>query len=214
MLVLALALTGAGALAAQDGAVLEVNGVVLDDADAPAAGIPVMLHRMSDAGGGLLASDTTDADGAFSFSVPLAADSSLHFAAASAAGVLFVGPVLGAGRAVPDPYVIRLREGIAAGSIVLEDGSVLAPDAFGPPARTPPAPASGGERDPRRVALVFLGVAFLLIAGALAVRDRSRERARQRAVAELAELRGAEPTPAVEERTAELRDRAHALRPR
>lgn len=213
-LLIALSLAGARALAAQDAALLDVRGVVLDAAGEPVTRTPVMLHRMSEAEGGLLAADTTDAEGRFAFSVPAGADEALHFAAASAGGALFVGPVLGAGREVPDPYVIRVREGVAQGSIVLEDGSVLSPDAFGAAAPAAAAAAASGERDSRRVALVFLGVAFLLAAGALHVRERSRERAMRKALVELAELRAAEASPTLDERRAELRERAHALRPR
>ncbi len=127
-----------------------------------------------------------------------------------------MGPVLAPGRDVPDPYVIRVRGGVTAGSIVLEDGSVLPPSSFG--AAAPAAigdPSAGAvERDPARVALVFLGIALLLGAGALAVRSLAGERARRRALVELAELRAVGAGPRVAERTSELRERAHALRPR
>ncbi|HUG02545.1 MAG TPA: hypothetical protein VML95_11820 [Longimicrobiales bacterium] len=202
------------ALAAQGGEPLEVRGLVLDERGDPASGTAVMLHRMSERDGGLLAQDTTDGSGRFVLSVPLTAEPAVHFAAASTGGVLFVGPLLNVGGEAPDPYVIRVRAGIAPGSVVLEDGSVLAPEAFGPPSVGSPTPTPPATPDARRTSLVFLGVVALLAAGALLLRDGARARALRRALLELAELRDAEPTPPVEERRLELRERAHSLRSR
>jgi hypothetical protein len=197
-----------------------IDGVVVGADGESVAGLAVMLHRMGDAGGALLATDTTSAEGRFSFTIPDDEPGALHFAAASAEGALFVGPVLAPGAEVPDPYTIALRPGIDAGSVVLEDGSVLPPDAFGSAPTPAPATAPAPE-DPRPAALAMLGTLALLLALGLHWRDGARRSAFRRAIVELAELdagdaagarvpRGLDP----EERRDELRERAHALRPR
>ena len=191
-----------------------IDGVVRDAQGAAVGGVPVMLHRMSDVGGGLVATDTTDAEGRFRLVLPGGRQGAIHFAAASVAGGLFVGPVLAAEAEIPDPYAIRVRAGVVPGSIVLEDGSVLGPDAFGsadPVRSAVPAPPAD---DPRAAALALLGVSSLLVGLALVGRDRGRAQARRRAVAELAELRAAGADGPAEARRDELRERLHALRQR
>ncbi|HSM37143.1 MAG TPA: hypothetical protein VK837_12145 [Longimicrobiales bacterium] len=198
-----------------------IEGLVVGTGGETAAGLPVMLHRMGDAGGALLATDTTSAEGRFSFTIPEDEPGALHFAAASAEGALFVGPVLAPGAEAPDPYRIVLRPGVEAGSVVLEDGSVLPPDAFS--SATPLAqPSTAPVRDdPRAAALAILGTLALLLALALHARARARRAAFRRAIVELAELDAGEAGGGhvprgldLEERRNELRERAHALRPR
>lgn len=200
------------AVAAQD--TEAIDGIVRDAQGVAVGGVPVMLHRMSDAGGGLVATDTTDAEGRFRVVLPGGRQGAVHFAAASVAGGLFVGPVLAAEAAIPDPYAIRIRAGVLPGSIVLEDGSVLGPDAFGSADPVPPAVPAPPADDPRAAALALLGVSSLLVGLALVGRDRGRAQARRRAVAELAELRAAGADGPAQARRDELRERLHALRPR
>jgi hypothetical protein len=200
--------------AAEQAPARQISGVVVDAEGLEAPGVPVMLHRMGEGGGGLLAADTTDGSGRFAFALPEDDAQALHFAAASAEGVLFVGPVLAPGAAVPDPYRIRLRTGLPAGSIVLEEGSVLSPVAFGE-ARPPGAVATAPPADdPRPAALAMLGVVAILLAAVVYLRRGARGTAFRRAIVELAELGEPDPDPSLVERRAELRERAHALRPR
>lgn len=191
-----------------------IRGTVLGPDGAPLAGVEVMLHRMTDTTGGLVARESTDSAGRFAFPV---ADrqGAVLFAAASRDGVLYVGPVLAPEAPLPDDYQIRITGAAETGSIVLEDGTVMPPAAFsGALVETPPPPTSG-DRDARRTTLVFLGLASMLAAFAFVWRDRARARSWRAAILELAEL-GADPEAGVahRERVAELRERAHALRPR
>ncbi|MEN8375481.1 MAG: hypothetical protein ABFS34_08535 [Gemmatimonadota bacterium] len=216
MALLAVALVSAAGEAApvQADDSIHVRGVVVAPSGDPVGGVELMLHRMSDEGAGLLASGAGQPDGSFAFAVDAPGGPAVHFVAASVGGALFVGPVVEAGADFPDPYTIRVRDGIEAGSIVLDDGSVLPPAAFGGDATRPAAPAPPPARDPVPTTLVFLGLSALLVGAALLVRGTSRANAWRRAVVELAELRDVPATGAVEERRAELRERAHALRPR
>lgn len=200
-------------VAVQDGPEA-IDGIVRDSRGAAVPGAPVMLHRMSDAGGGLLATDTTDAEGRFRLVLRDGRQGAIHFAAASVAGGLFVGPVLAAEAAIPDPYAIRVRADVAPGSIVLEDGSVLGPDAFGPADADRPAIPPPPVDHPGAAALALLGVSAILVGLAMVARDRGRAQARRRALAELAELRAPGEVGSTEARRDELRERLHALRPR
>jgi hypothetical protein len=121
-------------------------GRALDAGERPVAGLEVMLHRVTPAGGATIARDTTAADGGFTLRAEASDDDPVYFVAARFEGQIQIGPML----RMPFPesgYVLRV--GAPSG---------------------PPAPAAG------RAAWIVGVLAVLGMAIVFGVRPPSRRR--------------------------------------
>src|SRR5690606_9033364 len=118
-----------------------LRGRVLDAAGSPVPGTEVALHRVTPAGGAIIARDTTSDDGSFDLSLPAADDDAVFFAATRIDGRLFIGAIVRRPEA-PVQYDI-----IAAGSGV---------EASAPPGRAGAAAPAPPPRWPLAVGVVLL----------------------------------------------------------
>jgi hypothetical protein len=115
LLLLALAV-GAGAAFAQDAT---LRGMVIDAAGEPAAGVPVALHRITDAGGALVDDAVSDADGRFAISVAGDLPDAIYFVAARYGDELYIGPTFRAPFPTAAEYVVQVGvPGTSASALV------------------------------------------------------------------------------------------------
>jgi hypothetical protein len=171
--------------AARPGIGQELTGVALGPDGQPLERTPVALHRVGQGAGAFIATDTTDADGAFGFE--LEADSAVYFAAARFEGRMYIGPAVQAGTAVVRDYVLQIDPANEAGAVA----SAIGPRQ--PPARpaTPPGQgAPGGSSD--EGALLLVGLLALGAAGAFFfAAPRYRQRQTRDSLIELAAVENA-----------------------
>ena len=144
-------------------------GQVLDARDQPVAGLEVFLHRVTQGGGMIVATDTTDASGAFQLSVETDSSEAVFFVAARYEEQLHIGPMMRS-PFPSDDYVLRL------GANPVNIGTAATADAT--------AAADTGEG--RGVILAVMGT-LLVIAG-FAVHRSMRPPARRRLLLRLAEI--------------------------
>jgi hypothetical protein len=141
-----------------------IRGRVLDENGAPVPQIEVLLHRVTKSGGGGVASDTSDATGAFTLVAPPDTDSSaLYFVAVQEGGELFMGEM----QRLPFPDTMEY---------IVEAGDE--------PVQLPP-PVQPEER---RAGLYVILVGVLLVAGIVSFVLRRRPPAHRRILARLASL--------------------------
>lgn len=196
-------LSGSIALAQQP---WTLEGRVLDAAGNPVAGQNVLLHRVTSAGGGSIASDTTDATGRFSLrpASPPSSDA-VVFAAARFQDEVFVGAMLRAPFESAGEYVLQV--GVAANSV---SALFNAPVAAQPQAL--PGSATGS---PLRWALAIIpALALAGVGGYMLLRSRAPER--RRLLLAIARLDEEAADPHSEEYRAErerLLDRLRAAEP-
>lgn len=137
---------------AQDRVVLQ--GRAIDPEGRPVAGAEIVLHRVGGGGGTRLATDTSDADGAFALIAAEAPDTaSVYFAATRREGQLFVGPF------VRPPFDDAPYELTVGGQPFTMDTPV-------PATAMPPAVRAPSNR---RGALILLPVLGLIVAAAFAL---------------------------------------------
>jgi hypothetical protein len=168
---LALAALPPRAAAAQD---LVLRGLVLDERGAPAAGVPVALHRIAETGGALVEEATSDADGRFALHVGEPATSeAIFFVVARYHDELYIGPTFRPPFPADAEYVMHVGvEEASASAITRGAGQV----AVAPPA------------SPWRYALLgLLAVAFVAVAGTALARA-SGPPARRRLLIRIARL--------------------------
>src|SRR5690606_8973531 len=82
-------------------------GRVVDPSDRPVAGLEVFLHRVTDEGAGIVATDTTDAAGQFALGVQGDSGEAIFFVAARWEGQLNIGPMMRSPVPQAD-YVLRV----------------------------------------------------------------------------------------------------------
>ncbi len=166
----------AGELSAQN----TIRGRVVDENNTPVPNIQVLLHRITRAGGAGVATDTSDASGAFTLTAPPDADSSaLYFVAVSEGGELFMGEMQRL------PFPDSLEYIIEAG-----DNPVVVP---------PPV-----EPEERRAGLYVIFAGILLIAIVLFFVLRRRAPPHRRALVQLAQLEDDDQSEAVARRKRQL----------
>lgn len=192
-----------------------LQGVVVDETGAPVPDAAVLLHRLSDAAGGAVGTDTTDAGGRFGFSLEGAGEA-VHFAAVrDDAGTLFVGPIFN-GTDAPADYRIVVRDDAPAGAVIMADGSILPPvGGAGPPAGAGQAPASTPEPPPPLATAAIFVFVLALMAGALLWLRRGHRRGERRELllelATLEERGDAADREGFERERASLRERLRDL---
>ncbi len=170
-----LALPAAGAGAQQ------LEGVALGPDGQPLADQPVLLHRVDASGGALAATDTTDANGQFSFQLD-GNDQSAYFAALRFDDEIYIGPPAQGDQDIGD-YVLEVSP---SASISAMTGGMTGGGM--PPAQNPTTmPPSGESSD-----LGALWLVALLAVGAAAAfvftAPRYRRRRTREALVELGTL--------------------------
>lgn len=173
-LALALALVAAPAVAQ------EVTGVALGPDGEPLVGVTVVLHGVGAGGGAMAGTDTTGAQGEFSFDLP-DGDTNVYFAALRYEGSLYVGPAIEPGTGPVTGYVLQVEPTAEVGAV----GAALSNATSPPPAQ--PRPASGSSSDTGALLLV---AALALTAAAVFVftAPRYRERRTRESVMEVARI--------------------------
>lgn len=160
-----------------------LDGVIVDSLGGPLAGMPVALHRVSVEGGANVDQTASDAEGRFAFSIDMAGDSALYFAATRAGSFLYVGPPIRGGSS-PEEYVL----------IVGPEGNRIPTGGLSPagaaPASGPTPPARSFDEGAAGTAVLLTAVVVMLAALVFGVRwsRRRRERGRREALLELAQL--------------------------
>jgi hypothetical protein len=210
---LLLAAVPARAAAAQPPDVI-VPGRAMDETGRAAAGLGVLLHRVTPSGGELLAETVTDADGRFELRGAGSTDpNAVYFVAARYRGELYIGPLLRPPFPTASDYVLEV--GLPGGGV-----STLLGGPGAPRATTLPGSAAGSPRRWLLALVPVLGLAGL--AGALVAR-RHRAPAERRLLLEIARLdeawdAGDDEAPADERAYAARRSRLihelHAARSR
>lgn len=148
---------------------LTLPGEVLDPAGQPVAGLEVFLHRVTQGGGLTVATDTTDANGAFELRADSDTAQAVYFVAARYQEQVHIGPMLRA--PFPDgDYVLRLGSN---------------PVSVTPEATTNPAAAVRKTEDGRFI-LAVMGA--LLVIAAFALLRTLRPSTQRRLLIRLAEL--------------------------
>jgi hypothetical protein len=140
-------------------------GQVLDARAQPVAGLEVFLHRVTEGGGTIVATDTTDAAGAFALRVDGAVPEAVFFVAARYDGQLHIGSMLRAPFPAAD-YVLRVG--------------------VDPVTATPEATSAPATPDRRGITLLVMGM--LLLAAAVAALRMLRPPAERRMLLRLAQL--------------------------
>jgi hypothetical protein len=155
---------------AADGAVL--RGIVLDETGAPSAGVPVALHRITDAGGGLVENATSDEAGRFELRLADEALDAVYFVAARYREELYIGPTFRPPFPEASDYVVQVGLEEASASALLRGTDVtIAP---------PPSPW--------RWALLGVLILAFLIGAAVLVRRVVGPAPRRRLLIRIAEL--------------------------
>lgn len=144
-------------------------GRVLDPAEQPVAGIEVFLHRVTEQGAGIVATDTTDAEGAFALSAQADSSEAIFFVAARYEGQLNIGMMLRS----PFPqleYVLR----VGVNPVAVDPNAGV----------TTPAAAESDDR--RAITLIVMGA--LLAFAAFAMYRAAQPPTSRRLLLRLAEL--------------------------
>jgi hypothetical protein len=160
-----------------------VRGRVLDEQGGPVPNIEVLLHRVTVAGGGTVAADTSDASGAFTLVAPPETDSAaIFFVAVRQAGELFMGEMMRL------PFPDTLEYMIEAG-----DEPVGTPEPVAP--------------EDRRAGLFVILAGGALVVGVLLFAFRRRVPEHRRLLVELANLDDKDKSPSAERRRKHLYER-------
>jgi hypothetical protein len=166
----------AGELSAQN----TIRGRVVDENNNPVANIQVLLHRVTKDGGSGVATDTSDASGAFTLTAPSDKDSTaLYFVAVSEGGELFMGEM----QRLPFPDSLEY---------IIEAGDN--------PVQLPPPVAP----EERRAGLYVIFAGVLLIATVLFFALRRRPPQHRRVLMRLAQLEDDDQSEAVARRRRQL----------
>jgi hypothetical protein len=177
---LLLVLAATGDLAAQN----TIRGRVVDENNNPVPNVEVLLHRVTRDSGAGVATDTSDARGAFTLVAPTDSDSSaLYFVAVREGGELFMGEM----QRMPFPDTLEY---------IIEAGDD--PVRFG---GEPPPPLQPEER---RAGLYVIYGGVLLIAAVLFFVLRRRAPPHRRALVQLAQLEEDDQSEAVARRRRQL----------
>jgi hypothetical protein len=201
----ALALLGAAGAGAQG-----LSGVALGPDGQPLAGHTVILHRVGAGGGATAGTDTTDASGAFTFTLDGDARSA-YFAALRYEGELYIGPAADGSQSITD-YVLEVTPSAAIGNVGgVGRGGALPPAQAQAPRQMPPTGApTGGSSDAGALWLVGL-LALATAAAFVLTAPRYRRRRTRDALIEVASI---ENRLAEDELTDDERDRLQARRDR
>lgn len=176
-----LLLLAAGPLSAQN----TIRGRVIDENDNPVPNIQVLLHRVTKAGGGGVATDTSDATGAFTLTAPPDTDTSaIYFVAVQEGGELFMGEMQRL------PFPDSLEYIIEAGDEPVQLGEPSAP--------LPPAP------EDRRAGLYVVMAGLLVLSGVFFLAMRRRPPEHRRVLVQLAQLPDDDQGEAVARRRRQL----------
>jgi hypothetical protein len=159
-----------------------IPGRVVDADSTPVAGVPVLLHRVTPAGGALLSETVSDSAGQFElrFAGPPEADA-IYFAGARYGQELYIGPMLRPPLPTDQPYVLQI--GVPATSALRTLGAAPPP----PSIPLEPAAPTGG----RLWALALFPLAMLIALGGFLM-DRRVPSERRRLLIELATLEEAD----------------------
>ena len=144
----------------------QLTGQVLDAEERPVAGLEVVLHRVTEGGGTIVASDTSDTEGAFTLRSGDDPPDAVYFVAARYEGQLHIGSML--------------RAPFPAGEYVLRVGG----DPVTAPVETPVRPVAGS----RRPAIALMVMVGLLGLGVFGFVRAARPSARRRLLLRLAQL--------------------------
>jgi hypothetical protein len=155
-----------------------IPGRVVDADSTPVAGVPVLLHRVTPAGGALLSETVSDSAGQFElrFAGPPEADA-IYFAGARYGQELYIGPMLRPPIPTDEPYVLQV--GVPATSALQALGATPPDPSI---AVAPEAPAGG-----RLWALALFPLAALVALGGFLI-DRRGPSERRRLLIELATI--------------------------
>lgn len=142
-------------------------GQVVDENGEPVASLEVFLHRVTGAGGTIIASDTTDANGAFALRAESDSAEAIYFVAARYREQLYIGAMIRPPLA-EEEYVLRVGVNpVGAGA-----------------AETTPAAAVDDTND----AAILAIMGALLLVGAVAVLRAVRPSQQRRLLLRLAQL--------------------------
>ncbi|HEY0672433.1 MAG TPA: hypothetical protein VGD27_09215 [Longimicrobiales bacterium] len=144
-----------------------IRGRVIDENGAPVPSIEVLLHRVTTSSGGGVATDTSDANGAFTLVAPPDTDANaLYFVAVQEGGELFMGEM----QRLPFPDTLEY---------IIEAGN----DPVQMPQPAPPL-----QPEERRAGLYVILGGVLLVAAVIFFVLRRRPPAYRRILVELANL--------------------------
>ncbi|HET9440996.1 MAG TPA: hypothetical protein VFO52_12530 [Longimicrobiales bacterium] len=144
-----------------------IRGRVIDENGAPVSNIEVLLHRVTTSSGGGVATDTSDANGAFALVAPPDTDANaLYFVAVQEGGELFMGEM----QRLPFPDTLEY---------IIEAGN----DPVQMPQAAPPL-----QPEERRAGLYVILGGVLLVAAVFFLVLRRRPPAYRRILVELANL--------------------------
>ena len=182
--ILLLALSSAAQLSAQN----TLRGRVVDANNQPVPNIEVLLHRVTQQSGARVATDTSDASGAFTLVAPPDQDTkAIYFVAVRQGGELFMGEM----QRLPFPdtleYIVEATDPVDFGA---GTGTI--------PAAVPPAP-----QDQRAGWYVVLS-GVLLLAGMLFFALRRRPPEHRRLLVQLAQLPDDDRSDAVARRRVQM----------
>ena len=159
-----------------------IRGRVIDENNNPVPNIEVLLHRVTKDAGEGVATDTSDAQGAFTLVAPPDRDSTaIYFVAVREGGELFMGDM----QRLPFPDTLEY---------IIEAGD-------DPVRMTPPPPVQPEER---RAGLYVIYGGILFIAFVLFIALRRRAPPHRRALVQLAQLEDDDQSEAVARRRRQL----------
>lgn len=172
------------ALAARPAGAQELEGVALGPDGEPLVGVAVLLHRVDAAGGAMVGTDTTGANGEFSFAVA-AGDSAVYFAALRYEGELYVGPAAQPAGGPVAGYVLQVGPESEIGAMASSLGGGGLPS--GPAQTGPTVGGSAGSSDAGALWLVAL-LALAAAAAFVLTAPRYRRRRTRDALIEVAKI--------------------------
>lgn len=143
---------------------LLLSGVVIDENGAPAAGVPVALHRITDVGGSLVENTESDETGRFQMRIAAAAVDAVYFVAARYRDEMYIGPTFRGPFPDAADYVVQVGIEEASASALIRGGEVT----VGPP------PSAWRWALFAVIASAFLLVALLLLRRAFGPAPRRR----------------------------------------
>lgn len=177
-----------------------ITGRVIDPEGKPVANQSVLLHAVQESAGSNVASDTTDASGAFALNVPTTDPKSIYFVAVLYEGALYMGEMMRPPFPEGQDYIVQVG---------------VNPVDLGAPANEAPAPAPPTTGSERTAGIFVVVAAVAIIAGLIIAGIRRRPPARRRWLVELARIEdeiadATGDTAILEKRRAELRTRLKA----